>query len=351
MASPDPTLGPSTPALDSALGWAGGLFAQLVSSRKRLVAYLLSGAVLGTALAFLLPSQYTSKASFITQATPAQNLQGMLQGAVASLGLLDRANDYSPKFYADLLTSRPILLSAIQHPYEVPTSNGSRLETYLEIEGFDDDPPARALERALEHLAKRVSASADARTNLITLSVRARYQRLSRDLARQLLTALDSLNVGFRQSQSRGSREFYATRVAQARAELDSAEGVVRRFLLENRVINSPALDLEGQRLRREAEMKRTLYSTMMQQYEQARLQEARNVPTITVLAEPFVPVKRSFPLRRLFVALGALLGVVVLWAQIRIGQAVRRFREAEPENWEMLERQIRGVRRLVRRS
>ena len=351
MASPDPTLGPSTPALDSALGWAGGVFAQLVRSRKRLFAYLLSGAVLATAIVLIMPSQYTSKASFITQTNPTQNLQGMLQGAVASLGLLDRANDYSPKFYADLLTSRPILLSAIQRQYEVPAGEGSRLETYLQIEGFDDDPPARAVERALEHLAKRVSASADARTNLITLSVRARYQRLSRDLARQLLTALDSLNVGFRQSQSRGSREFYATRGVQARAELDSAEGIVRRFLLENRVINSPSLDLEVQRLKREAEMKRTIYSTVMQQYEQARLQEARNVPTLTVLAEPFVPVKRSFPPRRLFVVLGALLGAVVLWAQIRIGEAVRRFRDAEPENWEVLQRQIRGVRRLVRRS
>ncbi len=351
MASPDPTFGPTTPALDSALGWAGGVFARLMSSRKRLFAYVLSGAVLATAIVLIMPSQYTSKASFITQTNPTQNLQGMLQGAVASLGLLDRANDYSPKFYADLLTSRPILLSAIQRQYEVPAGDGSRLQTYLQIEGFDDDPPARGVERALEHLAKRVSASADARTNLITLSVRARYQRLSRDLARQLLTALDSLNVGFRQSQSRGSREFYATRGVQARAELDSAEGIVRRFLLENRVINSPSLDLEVQRLKREAEMKRTIYSTVMQQYEQARLQEARNVPTLTVLAEPFVPVKRSFPPRRLFVVLGALLGAVVLWAQIRIGEAVRRFRDAEPENWEVLQRQIRGVRRLVRRS
>ena len=267
-----------------------------------------------------------------------------------SLGL-DRGNDYSPKFYADLLTSRPVLQSAILHEYHVPAGAGTRSENYLAIEGFTETPPARALEDAMKHLAKRVGASADVRTNMITLSVRALTPQLSRDIADQLLAALDSLNLGFRQNQSRESREFYESRVLHTQRELDSAEGAVRNFLQTNRVATSPALQFELQRLQREAERKNAVYTIVVQQFEQARLQEARNVPTLTVLAAPFVPVKKSFPPRRLIVVLGAIVGLALAWAQLSLTEGVRRVRQEDPAKWDSIQNELRRVRRTERSS
>jgi uncharacterized protein involved in exopolysaccharide biosynthesis len=186
---------------------------------------------------------------------------------------------------------------------------------------------------------------------MITLSVRARWPQLSRDIATQLLVALDSLNVGFRQNQSRESREFYETRVLQTRRELDSAEVEVRNFLQTNRVITSPALQFEMQRLQREADRKQALYSIVVQQYEQARLQEARNVPTLTILSAPFVPVKKSFPPRRLIVVLGALIGLAVAWIQLSLSEGVHRFRKDEPGKWQAIQDELRRVPWLGRSS
>ena len=319
-------------ALDAAVDWGRLTFARLTRAKKWVIIYLVSGAAIGTAVALVIPNQYTSTTTFIARGSTSLTLPAALQGAAATLGL-ERGSDYSPKFYADLLTSRPVLRSASLHKYQVPGNDGSGLETYLQIQAFDHDPPSLALERAIKDLGERIGANADVRTNIITVSVRARYPELSRDIARALLAALDSLNLGFRQSQSRESREFYETRVLQSRNELDSADAAVRNFLQQNRVANSPTLQFELQRLQREADLKRGVYGIVVQQYEQARLQEARNVPTLTILAEPFLPVKKSFPPRRLIVVLGTALGLVALWIQMSINDAILRPRDDEAEN------------------
>lgn len=97
-------------ALDATFDWAGRGFTTLVRARKRLVAYVLPERLLQSRLLsrFLI----TSTATFIAQGSGTVGLPVALQSAAASLGL-DKGNDYSPKFYADLLSSRPVLSSAI----------------------------------------------------------------------------------------------------------------------------------------------------------------------------------------------------------------------------------------------
>lgn len=347
----DPTSGPRVLAFDAVLGMTGRVLVRAATYRVRVIAYGFMGVALGVGVALLVPNQYTTGASFVAQGSTSLSLPAALQGAAASLGL-DKGNDYSPKFYADLLLSRPVLRSVLLHPYHAPGQDSSQTQDYLQImELADEASPAMALERGLKQLAGRIGASADVRTNMITLTVRTRYPWLSRDVAAQLLVALDSLNLGFRQFQSRESREFYETRVLQARKELDSAEAAVRIFLQENRVTASPALQFEQLRLQREADLKRSVYGIVVQQYEQARLQEARNVPTLTVLSEPFLPIKKSYPPRRLIVLLGLIVSLLVLWAQISIGEALARFRLEDPEQWATLQQQFPFIRLLTGRT
>src|SRR5439155_27238932 len=154
----------------------------LLKAKKRVVAYVALASGIAAGIAVIVPNQYTSAAMFIAQGSTSLSLPAALQGATASLGL-ERGSDYSPKFYADLLTSRPVLQSAIVHQYQISQRGGTRSRSYLEIEGYTKLLPDLALEGVLRHLASRVSASADVRTNMITLTVRARQPRLSRDIA------------------------------------------------------------------------------------------------------------------------------------------------------------------------
>ncbi len=64
-----------------------------------------------------------------------------------------------------------------------------------------------------------------------------------------------------------------------------------------------PALALEYARLLREAKIQETLYELLSQQYEIARIQEARDTPTVQILDRASVPTKKIKPRRKLIVA------------------------------------------------
>jgi len=339
----------SEAALDSLQRWVRSGIGAVVRAGRRGVVYVLAGTITGTAISLLLPNRYDSSATFIAQKSSSSLVPAGLQGLAASFGI-GEDNDYSPKFYADLVASRPILLAAITKGYRVPSGDSTRVADYVSIEHLNDVTPALATEAALKDLAKRVTARADARTNIVTVSVQARYPTLARDILTRLLQSLDSLNINFRQEQSRGLRMFYETRVRDAQRQLDSTETELQHFLERNRTIqNSPLLTFEQDRLQRTLDIKRAVYTTIIQQYEQARLEEARNVPTLTVLAEPYVPIKKSGPPRRLIVSLGALVGLGILWLQGRATVYLLQLKAEEPEAWQLLQKTSARVRRRKR--
>jgi hypothetical protein len=59
-----------------------------------------------------------------------------------------------------------------------------------------------------------------------------------------------------------------------------------------------------------------TVYQLLTQEYELAKIQEAKEIPTVKVMDEAALPERKSFPPRLGFMALGALLGCLTgaLW-------------------------------------
>lgn len=304
------------------------------------------GAVIAGAISFTIPKRYTSEAQFIARGSGATTLPSALQGLAASVGL-DRGTDFSPKFYTDLLTSRPILLSVVHDSFQA--SPDQPRQSYFAIARIKPGKDSGLAEQmALEKLARTVSARADVRTNIITVRATAHSPLQSRDILQRLLLALDSMNVSFRQQQSRDLRVFFETRVQDAKDELDQAENEHRNFLERNRIIRgSPMLELEDQRLSRQVDIKAAVYQTVMQQYEQSKIQEARNVPILTVLAPPMIPASKSGPSKKGIVLLGAVLGFLA-WVGILVARyLLRRFVRDQPGAARVL-RLDRIVRREV---
>ncbi len=72
-----------------------------------------------------------------------------------------------------------------------------------------------------------------------------------------------------------------------------------------------PVLGLRYAELYRRAKIQETVFELLTKQYELAKIQEAKEVPTVRVLDEPIVPEKRSFPPRTLIILFGTILSVV----------------------------------------
>jgi capsule polysaccharide export protein KpsE/RkpR len=77
-----------------------------------------------------------------------------------------------------------------------------------------------------------------------------------------------------------------------------------------------PVLGVTYFDLYRQTKIQETVYELLTQQYELAKVQEAKEIPSVKVLDAAVVATKKSFPPRILLTALGALLGLTcaMLW-------------------------------------
>jgi len=66
-----------------------------------------------------------------------------------------------------------------------------------------------------------------------------------------------------------------------------------------------PALAMRSARLIREVEVQSKLLEILIPQYEQARMEESKNIPTLQVIDEPKVPLNKTKP-KRMLIVLGA---------------------------------------------
>jgi uncharacterized protein involved in exopolysaccharide biosynthesis len=193
----------------------------------------------------------------------------------------------SPEFYSEILRSRTL---------------------QDKIYG-GQTPNARRIRRAV----KGVEIVASPKTTIMTVSVRARSSELATHIAANVLTQLDEFNRDRRHARMQAERQFAEERFADARGQLRMAETSLQSFLEQNRDYrNSPDLQMRAERYERDVIFRQQLYTSLAQAYEQAKIDEVRQMPVLTVIDPPdtpTVPDPRGL-LKRGVIA--ALLGVLV---------------------------------------
>jgi capsule polysaccharide export protein KpsE/RkpR len=83
--------------------------------------------------------------------------------------------------------------------------------------------------------------------------------------------------------------------------------------------------------LARRARVDEALYEVLMKQYELAKVQEAKEIPSIKVLDEPVIPERRSFPPRLLIIAAGTLLSLLFAIAWVVVGEVWQKLDDSDP--------------------
>lgn len=100
-----------------------------------------------------------------------------------------------------------------------------------------------------------------------------------------------------------------------------------------------PLLGVKYLDLYRENKIDNAVYVLLTKEYEIARLEEARDLPTAEVLDPPVVPKKKSSP-HRLLIMLGGMFGTFLLGASWIVGKA--SWQRVDPqEPWKMLGREV----------
>ncbi len=297
------------------------LLAGTVARWRTAVTVALGTVALTLALALIIPPSYRATASFVTTDGETGLRGGSLSDLAASAGMSGLASQLglggsrdaseSPAFYAQLLGSRELLtrllLSSFQDPHAGAPSDSATLLAILRIRATD---PQRALETAIKQLRRKIRVTVDLKTNFVVLTVDARWSQLSADVANRAMALVSAFNKEQRVSRARARRDFLETRVAAALTELRATEDSQRLFYERNRSWeNSPGLIVEERRIRRQVETANSLYLSLRQQYETARIDEVNNTPVITVVDQAVPPRRREWPRIGLMLVAAIVLG------------------------------------------
>ncbi|MDP2529451.1 MAG: GNVR domain-containing protein [Candidatus Palauibacterales bacterium] len=315
----------------------------------------------------LRPREYTSGASFMPNQGSSNN--SALAGIAAQFGVnIGAQAGNSPEFYADLLNSHDLLRSAVLSRYAssrggaaaadsgAASSTGWRdLVQIWEVSAGDS---ARSVEKAITLLGRRMTVGVRSQTGVVEVAVHTRDPSLSRQITSRLIDLVNTFNLETRQSQAGAQRKFIEGRLQVSRRQLLQSEDSLQAFLEHNRSYqNSPELQFEESRLQRHVDLRQQVYTSLAQSYEQARIDEVRTTPVITVVDPPELPARPDR--RHLFLyvgialVLGGIVGIVLAFA----ASYLERAREMDPgefdefkAGWRSMLADVRGLARRLRR-
>lgn len=264
-----------------------------------------------------------------------------LVGLAAQFGLAGAAGGDatdSPDFYSDFVRSDQLLASVATATYRFRVGGRDTTGDLMIPLGIAKTRPELMRANAIAKLRSHVSVSVSPKTGTVDLSVWTWDPDLSMQIVQQMLDEVNRFNRQVRQNQAGQERRFIGTRVDSALADLRTAQDRMQAFLQRNRdFANSPSLQFEHDRILQDVTTQLGLYTSLLQNYEQARIEEVRTTPVITVVEQPIRPARpdsRKLVIRSFLVGVfGLLIGIV---AALGLDGIERRRSEA-PADAEMV--------------
>lgn len=254
--------------------------------------------ILGTALvvgaagfthAVLRRTTYTATAWFRPQMQQSQSQS--IAGLASQFGLVlpIGGSGMTPQAYADLATAREVLRPVSLSSYSYRDGGKIVSATLVDIYSPGRGPLDQRVDGTVGMLTKQVN-TAVSKTGAVALHVTTARPELSKEIASSIIDQIDSLNLRTQQSRATPERVFIEQRLAVAEGDLHQAEDRLAAFLEANRQIGTPQLQLDRDRLSRDVTMRQQLYTSLVEAYQRARIDEVRDMPAITVLEDAELP-------------------------------------------------------------
>jgi uncharacterized protein involved in exopolysaccharide biosynthesis len=317
------------------------LLTPIVRRRRLIIITALACALLTAAVVLILPPRYTAVTTFVPEAPKESSLTTSLSGLATQFGLgAQAATPYSADFMADVLRSREIRESILNTAFPDPKARpGGATRPLLDLLDVSEGTPRQRMEEGLLELEDATSISVDKRTAVVVLEITLKSPELAARVANRMVEELNKFNVERRRSQSGEERLFTERRLEELRQELAAAEDELIRFLQRNRLFSEFSVAAVGaRRLERRVQLKQEVLATMSRSYEEARINEVRDTPVLTVIDRAETPAWKSFPRRTLSVLAALVFGVVAGIGLAYLLEARRRVRpEARPDYREFL--------------
>ena len=314
------------------------LASKLWAQRKKLAIWSVCGAVVGLVIAFCIPKEYSTSVKLSPEITDAKASGGSL-GALASMAGLSAGNASGadavyPQLYPDVVSSVPFTTSLFD--VEVQTKEDGNIMTvrqFLEEETSapwwsavlgvpgkligllktkEEVPGDHKLDnfqltldesQLVEALNRRVSASVDQKTSVVTIDVTMQDPRISAILADTVVARLQEYITDYRTNKARNDLKYAEKLNEEAKNNYYKAQQRYADYLDRNQSLAFHSAQTMRDRLENEATLAFNLYNQTAQQVQSAQAKVQENTPVYAVVTPATVPVKASSPKKFMILA------------------------------------------------
>ena len=164
---------------------------------------------------------------------------------------------------------------------------------------------------AVKQFLSLINVDENPKTGVYTLKVIGFEAKFVFELLSSFIEELDKHQIDYNKNKTSEARKFIEERIIDIEKELKHAEEVLKNFMDRNRRIeNSPALQLEVQRLNREVSVLTGVFTTLKQQLETTKIQEVRESDYVVVIDAPELPIEKISPKRKSMLIISGFLGI-----------------------------------------
>ena len=310
------------------------LAAAIVRRAPTIVVVALLAGIAAAVWSLVVTPQYRATAKFALEERTISPSAGGLAALAGQFGAGGLGGMRSLSFYADLVTGRSMLEAVALDSFPDP-ENPAVLRPFPDLVGIPRDPPERRLSDAIDYLTEHVNTTTNDRTGTITIDVLLPDPDLAAQVATRLYAALEEFNINTRRTTASERRRFAEREIVRARRDLSNAEAELRQFLESNRAgRDAPRLEVRRGQLERRIEILQDTYGRLAAELEEAKIDEVRDLPVLTLLQEPKPPVDRDFPRRARITITGAVLGAFLAVVWIALGASGLTARRLDPAGW-----------------
>lgn len=289
------------------------VLAPVWAERKRVLFLSLAVAIVTAIVNFAVFNLSYKASTTLLPETEKGKLGGLSQfSGLAQLAGVSVPNADVSRLYPIILTSETVLIPVIEHTYQTQRyPQPVNLITFLDI---GEGTPAKDMERALKEMRGLITTAYDTKTSTVIVTLELEEQQLAADVLNAIVAEVDKFMRLKRINTATEQVRWINARLMDVEKELRQSEENLKTFMERNRrVMDSPQLTLEQQRLLREVTVKSTIVIELKKQYELAKIDEIKNISVVNILDPARPPVKKERPKRAtntalaFLVALGAL--------------------------------------------
>jgi uncharacterized protein involved in exopolysaccharide biosynthesis len=216
----------------------------------------------------------------------------------------------SPSLFPELIKSRKFTERILDKPFY--SKEFDKELSLLAIFTYGDGSPELGLDTLIQNAMGTLQnmISFEIEGSFSVLTVKAGDPYFAMNLNKVVLDELQSLNRYFKSQHLNEKTEFIKNRIESVGNDLKESEQTLKIFREQNRQISSPSLQLEQGRLARDVEIQKSIYLTLKQQFELAKIEEVQEASIVQVLDKPQVPLGPNNKNLKLNVLLAGILGI-----------------------------------------